>query len=145
MTVCSKWEALKTTEMIKLLLTLATSLFNFIVFSSETCDETFKLCSFLLPKYPIYNALLLYHTGVSQSECLMSVKQFDWSIGLYCEPSAFCGVGLDVSRDYSSLLSGEILPVNEMCHVIIHRERMECHDILPLLYELGILRGLNKL
>ena len=124
----------------KILKLILTSLF-IELFICNSCKDTLQICEFMVPKSPIHNAVKLYHTGASQSECEMKIERFDWSIGLYCEGSSFCGVGLDYSKDWSSFVSSAVEPVGEMCRVIVDVSKMSCNQFKQNLFHTGIMRG----
>ena len=124
----------------KILKLILTSLF-IELFICNSCKDTLQICEFMVPKSPIHNAVKLYHTGASQSECEMKIERFDWSIGLYCEGSSFCGVGLDNSKDWSSFVSSAVEPVRELCRVIVDVSKMSCHQFKQNLFHIGIMRG----
>ena len=105
------------------------------------CIDMVENCGFKVPKTPYINAVFAVHTGVSKFECLSLMKRFDWSVGINCEPSSYCGLGFDDSRDYSSYQTNEIKPVSEMCEVFLDPLRTNCEEFESNLYDFGIMKG----
>ena len=119
---------------------LSTFSIKFLLCSSR--KDTLHLCDFTVPKSPIYNAVQLYHSGLNQSECVLKMKLFRWSVGLYCTRSGFCGLGLDQSSDWRSFISSAVEPVREVCQVIIDLSKNSCHSFKRTLFHIGIMRGI---
>ena len=98
-------------------------------------------CGFKVPKTPYFNTVVVVYTGVSKFECMSLMKRFDWSVGIHCEPSLYCGLGFDNSRDYSSFQTNEIEPISEVCEVFVHTSRTKCDKFKSALYDVGLMRG----
>ena len=115
------------------------------VASSETkiCNSfsNSKQCQFSLSKIRLYNTTKVAHSGIDQSECLTKLQRFHWSTGVYCPVSLFCGLGINLSRDYRAVVSDEISPVKELCNIWVQIDAMTCGDILKFFYEAKILKG----
>ena len=106
------------------------------------CLDTYQNCDFKVPKMPYFNAIIITHTGLNKIECLAVMKRFDWSVGVHCEPSSYCGLGLDSSRDYSSFQTNNIEPLSEICEVFVDSSETTCDDFTSTLYKNGIMRGI---
>ena len=100
-----------------------------------------KTCDLKVPKYPLHNALRTLNAGLSQSQCVAGIEQFDWPVGVYCELSAFCGLGLDDNKDYSSFITTVVEPVGELCQVFINWRVLQCEDFRQKLLDIRIMRG----
>ncbi|XP_075242019.1 uncharacterized protein LOC142336920 [Convolutriloba macropyga] len=107
------------------------------------CLDTYQNCDFKVPKMPYFNAIIITHTGLNKIECLAVMKRFDWSVGVHCEPSSYCGLGLDSSRDYSSFQTNNIEPLSEICEVFVDSSETTCDDFTSTLYKNGIMRALT--
>ena len=79
--------------------------------------------------------------GMNQLECLDKMESFDWSTGVYCQESLFCGMGLDLTRDYSYLTSREVVPVKETCNILVRHDIQSCDQVFASFYEVGIIKG----
>ena len=88
----------------------------FISSEQENCRRTSVLnqCQFSVAKNRIHQAIRVVHLGTSQSECLIKMERFHWSTGIYCPLSWFCGIGLDLTGDYSWVTSGSVSPQVEV-------------------------------
>ena len=105
------------------------------------CLETVKICDFKVSKAPYFNAVVVTRTGLNKFECLGVMKQFDWSVGIHCEPSLYCGLGLDDSRDYTSFQTSEVEPLSELCEVYVDSLTAKCDVFKSTLYDVGILKS----
>ena len=111
---------------------------------SDICGDEVKSCNFEIPKSPAYNAVTIAITGLSQSECLDKINRFDWAIGLYCESSSFCGLGFDDTEEQSTVISSEVTPVSEVCHVFVNWRKLDCGSFKEMLYDIGIIKGTSN-
>ena len=123
-----------------------------LVFSPIIAQEcsNFELCQFELPKTPISVTLVTVPLSdvIGQSNCTRRMAQFHWSEALFCPTSSFCGMGLDLltseGQRYSDVIKKHherVLPVTELCGIIVERTRTSCLEVLTALYEIDILRG----
>ena len=108
---------------------------------SINCFHMVENCGFKFPKTPYINTVVVVHTGVSKFECMSLMRRFYWSVGIHCDPSLFCGLGFDDSRDYSSFQTNEIKPISEMCEVFLDPLRTNCEEFESDLYDFGIMKG----
>ena len=98
-------------------------------------------CDFKIPKKPLYEKIRVFYSGVSIEECITKVENMRWSVGLYCENSLFCGLGMDLQTDYERPSQPEISPVTEVCDLLVNRQMISCETVLAALYDIKILRG----
>ena len=103
-----------------------------------------KQCKFLLPKTRIYRTITAAYSGTDQSECLTRMERFHWSTAIFCPLSWFCGMGMDLMRDYSWVTSGEVTPVKEMCHIWVQNDILDCDNLISAIYAAGILKSKLK-
>ena len=104
-----------------------------------------RSCYYVIPKNPVFTIVKVPILGVaSQSECVMRMVQFDWSIGLFCPSSMFCGFGLELDR--AEVKNGDVLEAerakaaDELCFVMIRSDKTECESFMATLYKIGILQ-----
>ncbi|XP_075257537.1 uncharacterized protein LOC142349692 [Convolutriloba macropyga] len=71
---------------------------------------------------------------------MTKVENMRWSVGLYCENSLFCGLGMDLQTDYERPSQPEISPVTEVCDLLVNRQMISCETVLAALYDIKILR-----
>ena len=74
-------------------------------------------------------------------ECMTKVENMRWSVGLYCESSLFCGLGMDLKTHYERSSQYEISSVTEICDLIVNRQNTKCKNVLRTLYDIKILPG----
>ena len=106
----------------------------------QFCSSKIESCELKIPKNPIYNAVIVPRSGVSQQNCVEKLESFHWSIGIYCQSSSFCGMGLDLKSGYNFGSSGGVAPVDEVCDVIVDRSKFECASLKSTLIDAGVLR-----
>ena len=113
--------------------------------SSETelCNNfsILKQCQFSLSKIRIHHTIKSVYSGIDQSECLTRMERFPWSTGIFCPLSWFCGMGIELMRDYKWVNSGEVNPVKEKCHIWVQNDLIDCGDLITAIYDAGILKG----
>ena len=126
----------------KILVALFKATFFCISSEQENCHRTsvLKQCQFSVAKNRIHHAIRVVHLGISQSECLIKMESFHWSTGIYCPLSWFCGMGLDLTGDYSWVTSGSASPVREMCNIWVQNDVMNCNNVLSSIYDAKIIR-----
>ena len=112
-------------------------------FLSNNCNSFSLLnqCQFSIAKIIIHHAVIIEHSGITQSECLTKMERFEWPTAIYCHLSWFCGMGLDLTREYSSLISEELTPVKELCIVWVRNDLMDCGILLATIYNSGLIKG----
>ena len=111
------------------------------IIENQSCISNLQLCELTLPLNQINHAVIATRSGLSQSECLQKMETFDWSAGVYCKNSQFCGLGLDLDPNYKKMkILGKIEPVSELCKVFLSRDTFHCSDFKNKLIEIGILR-----
>ncbi len=104
------------------------------------CSDYDKLeqCELKLAKHPVSNTVTVAYGGYSRSQCVDMMYEFKWALGLYCPDSLFCGLGLDLDKNYFSE-SFEVVPVTERCQLIVNKNSIKCEIAEDKLYDSGIL------
>ena len=100
-----------------------------------------QLCDFKIPKKPVYEKIDVFYSGVSMEECITKVENMRWSVGLYCESSLFCGLGMDLKTNYERPTQPQISSVTEICDLLVNSQKTKCKNVLRTIYDIKILPG----
>ena len=107
----------------------------------QTCSGDLIACEFQLPLNSIVHAVVSPTSGISQLECVQKMQQFLWPVGIYCESSRFCGLGLDTKIDFALFKSlVKIEPVSDICQVFTRLNKIQCEDLMTILLNNGIVK-----
>ena len=98
----------------------------------KSCDGRAEkaVCEVPVSSEPIVHYILTQRLGISLQTCLNVFDTFDWSVGVYCPSVQFCGLGLDISLDYSTRWNRKaFLPSKHECFLITDIKVATCAEL----------------
>ena len=114
-------------------------------FAQNNCHnrQLQKTCDFEVPKNRISLATSVVHGGYSVAQCEQTMRDFKWEVMIFCPKSIFCGLGLDLDKDFYELLQGSVnsKPVDETCQIVIRKDGNTCDTVIQKLFDARILPG----
>ncbi len=116
---------------------------SFLHFQSTFgCSDYDKIlsCEIDLPKYPVAQLVTVVYAGYNRPQCVNKLYSFEWKLGIFCTDSHFCGLGLDLERNYFEEGFAAV-PFTESCDIIVNKHLITCEEAEEKIYDSGIAEG----
>ncbi|XP_075264660.1 uncharacterized protein LOC142356744 [Convolutriloba macropyga] len=68
------------------------------------------------------------------------MSKFHWSVGVFCEKSNFCGLGLNLD-DHDLVIGSNIYePSSEICQILVDSTKQTCNDVIQKILDSKLIR-----
>ena len=92
-------------------------------------------------KFTRSNVNVLHVHGINVQECAIRMSKFQWSAGVFCEKSNFCGLGLNLD-DHDLVIGSNIYePSSEICQILVDSTKQTCNDVIKKILDSKLIRS----
>ena len=121
-----------------------TSWILFRMTMGQNCEGTLEiaLCPFEISADPISHFALISKLGETFDSCVSSMKRSKIASGVYCKDIQFCGLGFDLTQDYTKQWNrDQFQPAQFVCQVLVDKAKISCDEMKNKFHASGLFSG----